>query len=331
MMMSRTACCFVALGISFAAFAAACGDDDGGGGTGGNGGNGGNGASGGSAGSAGTAGEGGTAGAAGSGTAGSGTAGSGNAGSGNAGSGNAGSGNAGSVNAGAAGDGSVGGDAGPDSGTGGDVPDSGLVDAGNQGPADSGVNGDCPNFATATAQAAPQDNQPIEIVRVTIDPGGTTATVVVRGNDSVDVGGFTMGDVQLICNGPEDADCVDPSELTTLPAQLALNAEIAIPGVPISDATEGELVLATGSATDPAADTFAYVAWGAAFTSALPSTGGGLSWEARASTNGFWTLLDRIDLTGTQNTFVLGGNTGDASNGDTSKAAGFGVCTADQF
>jgi len=328
MMMSRTACCFVALGISFAAFAAACGDDDGGCGTGGNGGSGGNGASGGSAGSSSTAGEGG---AAGSGIAGTGnTAGEGgNAGTGQAGSGNAGAGNAGT--AGAAGNGSVvEPDAGPDSGTG-EEPDSGVVDAGNQGPVDGGVNGDCPNFATATAQAAPQDNQPVEIVRVTIDPGGTTATVVLRGNDSIDVGGFNLGDIQFICNGPEDADCTDFSELVTLPAQLALNAEIAVPGVPIADAAEGELVLATGLPSDVGSGTFAYIAYGANFDSVAPAAGGVLlSWEARASADGFWTLLDRIPVT-TQNTILLGGNTGDANNGDTSKAAGFGICTADQF
>ena len=139
----------------------------------------------------------------------------------------------------------------------------------------------------------------------------------------MDVGGFTMGDLQLICNGPDDADCVDPSDLTTVPTLLPLNAEFAIPGVPIADATEGELVLATGSATDPAADTFAYVAWGTTFASTLPSAGGGLSWEGRAVANGFWTALDRIDLTGTENTFVCGG--------DTSVAASFVVCTADEF
>lgn len=314
--MSRTACCFVALGISFAAFAAACGDDDGGGGTGGNGGNGASGGSGGSAGGANVAGEGGSAGSAGGGNAG--TAGSGNAGT--AGSGNAGSGNAGSGNAGAAGSGPlVDNDAGPDSGTG--PADSG-VDGGNQAPPDSGTGGgSCPNFATTTAGTEAQNSQPITIVRVTFNGDGT-GTVVLRSTDSIDVGGFTLGDIAAMCTGPADGDCVDPTDFGAT-GQLALNSEVTLNNVPGLDAAEGELVLTsggTGLPSDPTTGTLAYVAWGTSFVSAAPSTGGGLSWEDRAVADTFWTGDDRIPLTGTEDTFVCGG--------DTSLAASFVVCTA---
>lgn len=316
--MSRTACCFVALGISFAAFAAACGDDDGGGGTGGNGGNGASGGSGGSAGGANVAGEGGSAGSAGGGNAG--TAGSGNAGT--AGSGNAGSGNAGAGNAGAAGSGPlVDNDAGPDSGTGNEPADSGP-DGGNQAPPDSGTGGgSCPNFATTTAGTAAQNSQPITIVRVTFNGDGT-GTVVLRSTDSVDVGGFTLGDIAAMCTGPADGDCVDPSDFGAT-GQLALNSEVTMNNVPGLDAAEGELVLTsggTGLPTDPTTGTLAYVAWGTSFVSAAPSTGGGLSWEDRAVADTFWTADDRIPLTGTEDTFVCGG--------DTALAASFVVCTA---
>jgi hypothetical protein len=320
MMMSRTACCFVALGISFAAFAAACGDDDGGGGTGGNGGNGASGGSGGSAGSAGAAGEGGTAGVAGSGTAGSGTAGSGTAGSGTAGSGTAGNGNAG-----AAGGGTVeGGDAGPDSGIG-NEPDSGVVSDAGQPPGDSGVNGNCPDFATTTAQTVAQNSQPVAIVRVTFN-GDATATVVLRSTDSADVGGFTLGDIAFICTGPADADCVDAADHGSPGGQLALNAELTLTNVPGLDAAEGELVLTSGGnglPSDPTTGTLAYVAWGADFTSPAPAGVGLLSWEDRAVLDTFWNSGDRIAMTGVENTFVCGG--------DTASAASFAVCTADQL
>jgi hypothetical protein len=323
--MSRTACCFLALGISVAAFAAACGDDDDGGG--GIGGNGGSGASGGSGGSAGSAGSG-DAGSAGSAGGGAGGSSGGSAGTGNAGSGNAGTsaGQAGSGSAGAAGDGSDGGV--PDSGIV-DEPDSGVVvDAGPD--PDSGLNGDCPDFATATAQTVAQTSQPVAIVRVTFNAGGT-ATVVLRGTDGFDPGGFTTGDIQAICTGPDDGDCSDPDDLGTLPALLALNAEVTLT-VPGMVATEGELVLATGLPSDIGSSTFAYVAWGTDFVSEAPVGGVGLlSWEDRALLDGFWTLDDRIDVGATQNTFICGGATGNADNGDTSLAAGFGICTADQF
>ncbi len=313
--MSRTACCFVALGISFAAFAAACGDDDGGGGTGGNGGNG---ASGGSGGGANVAGEGGTAGMANTagegGTAGAGTAGT--AGAGNAGT-------AGAGNAGTAGTtGVVDTDAGPDSGTG-DQPDSGVGDAGNQAPPDSGtVGGTCPNFATTTAQTAAQNSQPITIVRVTFNGDGT-GTVVFRSTDSADVGGFNLGDIAEMCTGPEDADCVDPTDLG-LTGTLALDSETTLNNVEGLDAAGGELVLTVGGSglpSDVNTGTLAYVAWGTSFVSEAPAAGGALlSWEDRAVADGFWTGDDRIPLTGSEDTFVCGG--------DTALAASFTVCTA---
>jgi hypothetical protein len=322
--MSRTACCFLALGISVAAFAAACGDDDdGGGGTGGNGGTGASGGSGGGTAGSGSAGE--AGGGAGGGTAGTGNAGTGNAGTGNAGTGNAGTGNGGAAGSGVEPDGGV-----PDSGSG--EPDSGVVDAGgNQGPADSGINGDCvPDFGTSTALCAAQNSQSVVIARVTFNGDGT-ASVVLRSTDGADPGGFTLGDIQVLCTGPADGDCVDPADHATLPTQLALNAEITLTNVPGLTADEGEIVLATGLPSDVAATTFAYTAWGTSFVSAAPGGVGLLSWEDRAVLDGFWTLDDRIDVGATQNTYVCGGNTGDADNGDTSLAAGFGICTADQF
>jgi hypothetical protein len=140
MMMSRTACCFVALGISFAAFAAACGDDDGGGGIGGNGGGGGSGGGGGTAGS----GSAGTAGAAGSGSVEEGDAGP-DSGTGNE----------------------------PDSGVevdagGGTTPDAAVV------------NGDCTGFTTGIANIDTPNNQDVVIARVIFAGDDTTAHVVLR-------------------------------------------------------------------------------------------------------------------------------------------------------
>jgi hypothetical protein len=324
--MSRTACCFLALGISVAAFAAACGDDDdGGGGTAGKGGSGASGGSGGGS-SAGSAGSGAA------GEAGSGGTPAGGAGGGTAGTGNAGTGNGGSNSGGAAGTGVVETDGGvPDSGV---EPDSGVVDvpdAAGTGPVDSGVNGDCPTFATATALCEAQNNQPVAIVRVTFNANGT-GTVVLRGADSADPGGFTLGDIQEMCTGPDDGDCVDPSDFGDLPALLPVNAEVTLTNVPGLDATEGELVLATGLPSDVAATTFAYTAWGTGFTSEAPGGVGLLSWEDRALLDGFWTIDNRIDVGATQNTFICGANPGGGgNNGDTSLAAGFGICTADQF
>jgi len=203
-----------------------------------------------------------------------------------------------------------------------------VVDAGPD--PDSGLNGNCPDFATSTALTAPQNNQPVAIVRVTFNGDGT-GTVVLRGTDGFDPGGFTTGDIQDMCTGPDDGDCVDPGDFGALPTLLALNAEVTLTNVPGLDATEGELVLATGLPSDINATTFAYVAWGTDFVSEAPGGVGLLSWEDRALLDGFWTLDDRINVGATQNTFICGGNTGNASNGDTSLAVGFGVCSADQF
>jgi len=261
-----------------------------------------------------------------------GTAGTGSGGNGGTGTaGNGGAAGSGTAGTGSAGTGSVV-DGGVDSGT---EPDSGIVDAGPTVEPDSGLNGNCPDFATATALTAAQNSQPIAIVRVTFNPGGT-ATLVLRGTDSADAGGFTTGDMQFICVGPDDADCVDPADTGTLPAQLALNAEVTLtlPDTLGLAATEGELVLTTqgtGLPSDVTTTTLAYVAWGTTFTSQAPGGVGLLSWEDRAVLDTFWTVDDRIDVGATQNTFVCGGNTGNASNGDTSVAAGFGVCTADEF
>jgi hypothetical protein len=196
------------------------------------------------------------------------------------------------------------------------------VDAGNTAPPDSGTGvGNCPNFATTTAGTEAQNSQPITIVRVTFNGNGT-ATVVLRSTDSADPGGFTLGDIAALCTGPDDGDCVDPGDFGAT-GTLALNAEVTMNNVPGLTAAEGELVLTsggTGLPSDPTTGTLAYVAWGAGFVSEAPTGVGLLSWEDRAVLDTFWTADDRIPLTGTEDTFVCGG--------DTALAASFSVCTA---
>ena len=310
--MSRTACCFVALGISFAAFSAACGDDDGGGGgTGGNGGTGASGGSGGSAGSPSTAGEGGAAG----GTAGSGTAGSGTAGSGTAGSGTAGSGTAGSGSAGAAGNGSVEGDAGPD----GSVPDSGVEPDGGGGilPDAAVVNGDCTGFTTGLVTASPQTGQDYIIARVIFDPDGDTAHVTLRTTILTN-----FGDPQQLCSGPTDAECVLVDDETVGNRPPGTELEVDITGV---SPDAGELAFMSDVPSNVAAFPFAYVNWGD-FVSVDPDAGGPgdtLETRAIASGSGFWTADDSITLVNTENAFFV--------SGETNVAAGFGKCTATAF
>ena len=334
--MTRTASCFFALSVGIA-LAAACGDDDGGdgvGGAGGGGGSGGTGASGGAAGSGGDAGSG----AAGTGGTGAGTGGGDNGGSSGSSAGTAGSsagtagtssGGAGSVEEGDAGpDGSA--DSGPDSSVAGSA---GTGGTGGTDPVDSGLNGNCPDFTTAAAAIVPQGGQQVVIARVIFNTGNGTARVVLRATDAP----FNLADPQKLCTGPEDGDCLDIGTLideATIPSDIAVGAEVSI----TIDATpdEGEIALITNFPQIPEAFTFAYVAWGVDFDSVEPSEGGDAgnlptSLEDRADNDGFWLLGERIVLSGTQNAFVGGGNTGDAENGDTSLSDGFGVCTADQF
>jgi hypothetical protein len=312
MMMSRTACCFVALGISFAAFAAACGDDDGGGGTGGNGGNGASGGSGGSSGGANVAGEGG---AAGSGTAGSGTAGSGTAGSGTAGSGTAGSGAAGS--AGAAGSGTVEeGDAGPDSGTG-NEPDSGIVDAGIIPPPvlDGGVNGDC-NFAAGQANIEAPTGQDYIISHVIFE--GTTAHVFLRV-----ITANSFADPQKLCSGPTDGECIDiPDDGVSGDRAPGTQLQVDITGV---DPAAGELAFMSDLPSAGGSFILAYVNWGG-YTSVDPG-GAQASLESLAvvgtGSAAFWTTDDSIALDNNDNAFYV--------NGDNSAAANFLGCTATEI
>jgi len=338
--MTRTASCFFALGIGIA-LAAACGDDDGGdgvGGAGGGGGSGGAGASGGAAGSGGDAGSG----AAGTGGTGAGTGGDGgdaNGGSSGSSAGTAGSsagtagtssGGAGSVEEGDAGpDGSVEGDAGPDSSVAGSAGTGGT----GSGPVDSGINGDCANFATAAAAINAQTNQQIVISRVIFNTANDTAIVALRAVDAA----FNFAPTQKLCSGTtaaEDASCVDIQTLVDdgdLPDELALNTEVTVTVEGVFP-EGGEIVLGSNFASEPLAFTFAYIAWGADFVGDTPTAGGGDAWETRAVDDDFWLAAERVDPDGAQNALILGGNPGDATNnGNSSLAAGFGVCTADQF
>jgi hypothetical protein len=311
--MSRTACCFLALGISVAAFAAACGDDDGGGGgTGGNGGNGGSGASGGSGGSAGSGA--GTAGAAGEagGGAGGGTAGTGNAGAGGTAAGAAGS------SAGTAGTGSV---EEPDGGIDGGEPDSGVVvDAGgNQGPADSGVNGNCVGFTTPPTPIDPQSNQDVVIARVIFNNDNETATVVLRVTAVAGIDGF--GDTQQLCWGPSDEECAAVDDNIT--GARPLGSEVSVVAGTVDfpvDNDEGEFLFISDLPSSGNGVPFAYVNWGD-HASEDPA-GAADSLENIAIAGGFWTTTESV---------TLGANNALFGQGDTSVAAGFGVCTADQF
>ena len=311
--MSRTACCFLALGISVAALAAACGDDsDGGGGTGGNGGNGGSGASGGSGGSAaGNAGSGaGEAGAAGEagGGAGGGTAGTGNGGAGGTAAGAAGS------SAGTAGNGGVEPDGGvPDSGI---EPDSGVADAGgNQPPQDGGINGDC-DFGAGAGSLVEQQGQDYVISKVIFE--GTTAHVTLR---TTIVEPFA--DPQQLCIGPDDGDCVpvdDNGFAGDRPAGFELVVDVT--GV---DVNAGEIAFMSELPSSDTSFTLAYVNWGG-FTSPDPA-GVQVSLEAQAvlgnGTDPFWNDGDSITLDNNDNTFV--------ANGDVTVDTGFVGCTAVRF
>lgn len=319
--MSRTACCFLALGISVATFAAACGDDDdGGGGTGGNGGSGASGGSGGGN-TAGTAGSG-AAGEAGSGGTSAGGAGGGSAGTGNAGTGNAGTGGgtAGGSNGGAAGAGTVEPDGGvPDSGVD-PEPDSGVVvvvDAGSTEPVDSGVNGDCGGFTTGIATIEAPNNQDVVIARVIFNNDDETATVILR---VVTAAGFTFGGGQQLCWGATDGECTEVDDNVGGPA--ALNTQLAVvigSGDSPVNAAEGEVLFANDFPTTDPGISFAYLNWND-HESADPA---GAAPTLEALAGDFWTGGSSVTLEGTENAiFVLG---------DTTIDTGFGVCTADEF
>jgi len=314
--MTRTACCFLALGFSVAAFAAACGDDDdGGGGTGGNGGNGGTGASGGAggnAGSAGAAGEAGTGNLAGAGgVAGSSTGGTAGSTAGTAGS-----------SAGTAGSGTVvDPDGGVDSGVV-DEPDSGVVDpivdaGGNQGPVDSGVNGDCTGFVTGIANIDGPTNQEVVIARVIFNDDDTTATVVLRVTAT---GGFTLGGGQQLCWDGTDEACTEVDDNVAGPAPV--NTELAVVIGTVDDPVsvdEGEVLFTNDfPSTDPGTS-FAYLNW-EDHPSADPQ---GAAPTLETMAGAFWTPGDSVQLAGAQNAIFV--------NGDSTTVDGYGVCTADEF
>ncbi|MEO8183668.1 MAG: hypothetical protein ABI895_32965 [Deltaproteobacteria bacterium] len=311
--MTRTACCFLALGFSVAAFAAACGDDDdGGGGTGGNGGNGGTGGAGGTAGSAGSAGEAGTGNLAG---AGGGVAGQGSGGNAGSTAGTAGS------SAGTAGSGTVDPDGGvPDSGVV-DEPDSGVVDpivdaGGNQGPADSGVNGNCTGFTTGLLTFSEQSGQDFVISRVVFDPDGS-AHVTIRTTIAA-----PFADPQQLCSGPEDDECVAIDDEINGARPAGTELVVDIDNV---TADGGELAFMSALPSDLDAFPVAYVNW-EDFESVDPDDGGPLdSLETLAATagSGFWTAGESIALGINDNAIFV--------SGETNEAAGFGTCTADQF
>lgn len=307
--MSRTATCFVALGLCVA-MAAACGDDDGGDGGGGSGGQGGTGGSGGSAGSGGSGGVGGTsAGAAGQTNGGS---------SGAAGADNGGAGGSAGSSAGAAGSGTVDPpDAGPDGSVEGDAstepPDSGPVVV-----ADSGVNGNCGGFVSGLLTLAPQNNQDVVIARVIFNDDDETATVVLRS-----VNPFAFGGEQVLCWGPANSQCVEVDDDLTgeQPAGLEVRVTVGVDENNAVSAEEGELLFASET-PENVPTVFAYVNWGD-HVSVDVDAGGPLGTnEALADVANFWTLGDSIDLDG-NNAFF--------GDGDTAEAAGFDVCTADQF
>jgi hypothetical protein len=311
--MSRTACCFLALGISVAAFSAACGDDDGGGG--GTGGNGGSGASGGSGG--GTAG---TAGAAGSGTAG--TSGGGAAGQGTAGTGNAGTaGNAGSGSSGAAGSGP--GPSDPDAGDSGVVeePDSGVgepVDSGGGNPplADGGVNGDC-DFGAAAATLEAANGQDYVISKVIFE--GTTAHVTLR-----TIIAQSFADPQRLCSGPTDAECVEVIDDVEGDRPPGTQLDVDVPDVDIAG---GELAFLSNVPSADGVFALAYVNWGD-FVSVDPDAAGPqVSLEDLAvlgtGNDEFWTDGNSITLDGNDNTIFAEGNV--------TVETGFGGCTVTTF
>jgi len=310
--MSRTACCFLALGISVAALAAACGDDDDGGG--GIGGNGGNGASGGSGGSAGSAGSGnaGSAGSAGSGAGGTsgGTAGTGSGGTAGSSAGAAGSSAGAAGSAGAPSDGGV-----PDSGVV-EEPDSGVAppDAAPPTPGDGGVNGDC-NFGAGAGSLVEQDTQQYVISKVIFE--GTTAHVTLR-----TVTAAAFADPQQLCSGPTDAECVPVNDEINGDRPAGTELVVDITDV---DAATGELAfLSDLPSNDPFA--FAYVNWGE-FDSVDPP-GAPLSLEAIGVAGSgvltpFWTDGDSITLGNGDNAFF--------ADGDVTVEGGFSACTATTF
>jgi hypothetical protein len=306
--MSRTATCFFALGICVA-LAAACGDDDddgfgGSAGTGGNGGSAGSGGSGGNGGSAGNTAAGGNGGSAGD-TAVGGTAGTGTAGTGN-----------GTAGVGQAGSGTVETDAGPD----GSVESDASVDPPDSGPTtpvDSGVNGNCVGFTTGVGTIAPQNGQDVVIARVIFNDDDETATAVLRVVVARNIGG-----TQVLCWGASNSECAsvdDGINGAEAPVGTEISVVVGTEEDPIDD-DSGELLFAEEVPEADPQVVYAYVNWGDHDSADVDDTG------PLPTLEGFgvdrWTTGQSIDLDG-NNAFF--------GSGDTSEAAGFGVCTADQF
>jgi hypothetical protein len=286
--MTKTTRYLFALGLG-ASLVAACGDDDGAGfGNGGSGGRAGSGGTGGRAGAGGTgatAGRGGTPGTGGSITGGTG-----------------GTGGAGGSSAGTGGRGVV------------EPPDAGADAAVDSGPADSGVNGNCPNFATAAADAVGVTNQDVVISRVEFVSDG--ARVTFRG---VGAGTFDFC-TRVLCTGPDVADCSDGVQDLDPDNLLAVGEEASI-FIDAVDPTTGELGLVELVNNDPVDDNsivFAYIAWGEDFDSGLEEN------AANEPPDGIWTLTERVAVAEGDNTLYL-----DAAAGDINEADGYGACTGD--
>lgn len=302
--MSRTACCFLALGIGVT-LAAACSDDDvdspGVGGSAGRGGAAGAAGSGGGAGESGAAGNGGSP------------------GTGGTGGSNAGTGGAGGSSAGTGGTGATGGSEGdPDGGVDASTPDGG---GGTGGGAGDGVgSGPCPNFATAAGDIEEQDGQVVVIARVVFNGDGSADVVLRNPLPAVpgDAGAtnFPLIEPRALCSGANNCefleDICDDDDGDILSGE-EVTCTISDTGI-----TEGEVGLLSDSASVPGAFVFAYVQWDIDnnFVSVPPSVGGGENLEARAvaSGSGFWGADQTIAVDADDDAIVATGDSITASD-----------------
>jgi hypothetical protein len=321
--MTRTARCFLALGLS-ATLAAACDDDAvlvGLGGSSGAGGEGSGGTSAGSGGSGGT-----SAGSGGSSAGRGGTSATGDGGTGGVSTGSGGtSAGSGGTSAGSGGESSEPSDAGPDAagpedasaGSGGSVVDAALPAA-----PDSGVNGSCPDFEDSALEVE-AGGQNIVIARV-LFRANERATIVLRAVDD-----FDFGASSYLCNGV--GNCTDVSGFGTLLAgqELLRSLDDLTP-----DGGEIALLSSEGDFAN------AYIAWGEDYESGdvtdvadatadppivIGATEGTLEEFVAAADPARWTLGDRVDTsTDGINTIV-----GIAGEGPANTEGGYAVCTGD--
>jgi hypothetical protein len=193
------------------------------------------------------------------------------------------------------------------------------------------VNGNCPTLNANNVFQGANNSQSGAIAEV-IFRAGSTADVVIQATDG---GGFDLAGA-FICTGAAG----DGSDTTCQAVggdagggTLAQNQTLTITGVAGVSVTGGELALTHDG--DPSGGGFpnaidAYIAWGT-----FP-TGGADPLETTAATAGsgpdfFWTLNDRIAVSGGDNAIVANPSVSDAGTSSLSAASSFSACSGNDF